>query len=839
MKNINLHSKRAMFTVIVVLMLVISTVSYTLSTLADANQKITQDITDFSRGSYDILIRPAGAQSDLEKQLNLIEENYLGIGDGGITIEQWQDIKNHPQVEIAAPVASIGLFTARKRTWMIRKNEQDAKYYEVDYRTSDGMNTFLNTQRTYIYDFGTNIQQFSTYPSSLDVLYNYLGSSIASFNFPSSYHQVVAVDPEEEGKLTDFDFSPLSMKVNDYKAYKGGEFSIPIMSLKDVTVPVTIQLITDNLADVSEEDLAVWENEFMNGNSYLTLDKDPTRYHKILEEHIDKKRLHQDEVHEFVPDDGHSPFKQNLLYVNDDMELSLEGDILLDGIGGTYDYHSQRIGYRLDPVLYEVKDNQNLFVKQTGVDKLYEAPTYRNIEEIEFYQMNEVNEALNDDEFIGFIENGSFSIEENTESLASAPLGIYGREMPHLVSDPSVKLHPSAVPGSFITTPAHGLVSIDWAEKIKGETPIDAIRVKVAGLTGYDEAAASLIRKLADEWKAKGFTVDIVAGASLQDLTVEVEGIGEVVQPFTSLGAADTVLSSWNALQVVLTVLYGLVTLTFVGFTFFNLLADRQKDEQLLARLGWSQKLILQIRYKEWTWMLGIPIVLVAIAFTLFGVLKDQWLPLILSVNVSGIYVFLFLLANLSHRKQPQQLKKRGKTVTSQNIWFYRFSLLASCIQLLLTTILTCFLPFFLLQNVERTTQTRLGSYVHGEIEGLFIVIIVLLYALSLTTVYQSLNRMWKKREPEIQLFLYLGWQAKAIRTYFLREILIWAGLSTLVGWIVSLSITVIMIEVTPIMIFSGIAGFILILIVTLVGSIYSLHRVQVKGGSRFAYQAS
>ena len=152
-------------------------------------------------------------------------------------------------------------------------------------------------------------------------------------------------------------------------------------------------------------------------------------------------------------------------------------------------------------------------------------------------------------------------------------------------------------------------MSIEWAEKAKGEAPIDAIRVKVAGLTGYDKAAANLIRELSDEWKDKGFTVDIVAGASLQDLTVEVEGIGEVVQSFTSLGAADTVLSSWNALQAALTVLYGLVALTFVGFTFVNLLADRQKDEQLLARLGWSQKLISRIRYKEWAWMLGIPIV--------------------------------------------------------------------------------------------------------------------------------------------------------------------------------------------------------------------------------------
>lgn len=828
-----------MFMLVIVLILVISTVSYTFSTMVDADEQVTRGITDFSRGSYDILIRPAGAQTELEKQLNLIEENYLGVGDGGITLDEWQEIKNHAQVEIAAPVASIGLFTARERTWMINKNEEDARYFGVDYRTSDGVNTYLNTESIYIYDFGNKIQEFMIYPSSDQVANDYIGQDIASFNFPTSYHQVVAVDPEEEGKLTNYDFSPLSEQVSDYDTYRNGELSAPIMSLADVSVPVTIELAIDELTEVSEEELVTWESEFLDGNASLTLANDPTRYYRVMEDYISKKRVNQAEIYEFVPEATHSPFVQSLLYVDNDMKLALEGDEFIDGMGGAYDLHSQRIGYRLSSVDYEVADNQNLIVKQTGVDELYGAPTYRDIKEIEFYKLDESSEVSNDEDFIGIIENGTFSIKENADSLASAPLGIYGRDLPYLASDPSVELHPSAVPGSFITTPAHGLISIDWAEKAKGAAPIDAIRVKVAGLTGYDKAAAKLIRELAAEWEAKGFTVDIVAGASLTDLTVDVEGIGKVVQSFTSLGAADTVLSSWNALQVALTVLYGLVALTFVGFTFVNLLADREKDEQLLARLGWSQKLIRQIRYKEWALMLGTPIALVLIGFALFGLWGGQWMPFIFSIAISCIFVLLFIAADISHMKQRKLPKKRGKTVTIQNIWFYRFSLLASCLQLFLTTILTCFLPFFLLEKVEKTTQTRLGSYVHGEIEGLFIIIIVLLYALSLTTVYQSLNRMWKKREAEIQLFLYLGWGTKSIRTYFLKEVFLWAGLSTLIGWVVSLSITMAMIEVTPITVVSGIAGFILILGITLAGSIYSLHRVQIKGDVNHGYQTS
>ena len=419
-------------------------------------------------------------------------------------------------------------------------------------------------------------------------------------------------------------------------------------------------------------------------------------------------------------------------------------------------------------------------------------------------------------------------------------MGIYGSEAPRLASDESVTLHPSAVPGSFITTPAHGLISIEHAEKAKGEAPIDAIRVKVAGITGYDKQAATLIRELAEAWEKEGFTVDIVAGASLQDMTVEVEGLGKVIQPFTTLGAADTVLSSWNVLQVVLTVLYSLVALTFIGFTFFNLLADRKKDEQLLARLGWSEKLIRRIRYQEWAWMIGLPVMVVVIGFTVFGFWQGQWQPLVYSFIVSGICFLLYVIAELAQgRKHERQTRSHRKNITTQNIWFYRFNLLASCVQLILITILTSFLPFFIQQNVRTTTETRLGTYIHGEIEGMFIIVLVLLYTLSLITVYQSLQRLWEKRKPEINLFLYLGWGRRAIRRYFMKEVLIWAGLTSFIGYLISMIITAILVEVNVMTVLLGLTGIVLVLAITLVGALYSLQRAESKGGDKLANKAS
>lgn len=835
--KIRLHRLRTVILINIILILVISTVSYAFAMFTEAKASVEQNITNFSRGTYDILIRPENARTNLEKQLNLVEENYLGIGNGGISVAEWEEIKNHPDVDIAAPVASIGLFTARERTFMIEnESPSDRYYYEIEYFTSDGINTYSNKDDNFMYDFGYDIIEFLHYPSNLTVFQNYnraLGDYIASFLYPRSYHQVVAVDPEEEGRLTEYDLTPLTEYVYDRDSYMSNK-SIPILSLGDVTVPVSVKLTIDELSDPTIEEVDMW-NELLNPEKpdipLQAMLYTPEHYREILDNYISEKRLFNEEVYEFEPADDHSPFRHEWIYFDKEKSTLTFADSSAD-IAGTYLPFTNRFGYQLDPVKYEITDGEKLMVKQIGKDEEYGAPIYREMHEVEFYEMDEnENLPLNSEDFFDFISNGTFSIKENTADLASAPLGIYGRDAPYLASNPKTKLHPSAVPGSFITTPAHGLISIEHAEKLKGDRPIDAIRVRVAGITGYDRQAASLIEDLAVEWEEKGFTVDIVAGASLQDISVNVEGIGEVVQAFTSLGAADTVVSSWNAIQVGMTGLYGLVALTFVGFTFLNMLKDRRKDEKLLAQIGWSEKLLRRLRHKEWSLMLGFPILFVFVGFAFLGYMKDEWLPFFISIIISMIFIGLFFLGEVLKNKEQKQAKKQVKSITLQNIKYYANSLFAACTQLVFMTIITCFLPFFLIQNVNMTKKTRLGAYVHGEIEGIFIIVIILLYLLSVTTILQSLQRMWERRKSEIELFLYLGWDAKVTKNYFLKEVFLWAGISIFIGLLISLSITMILLEVTLATILLQVGGFIIILMITLISSIVTLGRFQIKGG--------
>ncbi|MGH9210476.1 MAG: FtsX-like permease family protein [Acidimicrobiales bacterium] len=60
------------------------------------------------RGAYDILVRPRGATTELEADSDLVRNNFLSGLDGGISLDQYEDIKDTPGVDVAAPIAVLG-----------------------------------------------------------------------------------------------------------------------------------------------------------------------------------------------------------------------------------------------------------------------------------------------------------------------------------------------------------------------------------------------------------------------------------------------------------------------------------------------------------------------------------------------------------------------------------------------------------------------------------------------------------------------------------------------------------------------------------------------------------
>lgn len=60
------------------------------------------------RAAYDVLVRPPGSLTHLEREQGLVRPNFLSGIFGGITLAQYEQIKRLPGVDVAAPIANVG-----------------------------------------------------------------------------------------------------------------------------------------------------------------------------------------------------------------------------------------------------------------------------------------------------------------------------------------------------------------------------------------------------------------------------------------------------------------------------------------------------------------------------------------------------------------------------------------------------------------------------------------------------------------------------------------------------------------------------------------------------------
>ncbi|SFF17128.1 FtsX-like permease family protein [Actinacidiphila alni] len=90
--------------------ILVAATSFTLltSTVTTSQAHTTGLARRNARSAYDILVRPPGAVTDVERQRGLLQANFLSGVFGGITLDQYKRIRRMAGVDVAAPVANIG-----------------------------------------------------------------------------------------------------------------------------------------------------------------------------------------------------------------------------------------------------------------------------------------------------------------------------------------------------------------------------------------------------------------------------------------------------------------------------------------------------------------------------------------------------------------------------------------------------------------------------------------------------------------------------------------------------------------------------------------------------------
>ncbi len=79
------------------------------STSKTTEAVLTGDISSAWASPYDILVRPPGAAVPLETTGALVSPNFLSASPSGITLQQLGAVRSIPGVEVAAPIAIVGV----------------------------------------------------------------------------------------------------------------------------------------------------------------------------------------------------------------------------------------------------------------------------------------------------------------------------------------------------------------------------------------------------------------------------------------------------------------------------------------------------------------------------------------------------------------------------------------------------------------------------------------------------------------------------------------------------------------------------------------------------------
>src|SRR5699024_8227952 len=417
------------------------------------------------------------------------------------------------------------------------------------------------------------------------------------FMLPSTFHLLVGIDPDSERQITSISFQALKEDIEDpfVEQYANGAEVIKVMRLLDPNLPVKAEIEWETL-DITKEQTAKWKEDlniaYDEPISFGEQQKVEQLFNELLEYPSLSRQTFEADFKSFM-----TPFSYERFVIDENYQVMNEE-------GSTYvwtDATSQF--FSTLPIDYNFKSNHDIVtVQKKGKHK--GVPVYREIEQksgdYQYYL-----EKGEDPPFYIHPE-GAYRIKPFQDDLSASPLGIYQmapimllKDVDGNVLDKPVEVYPTIFPGSFAPTPAQGVIHIKDTKTIKGNAPIDAIRIRVAGLDGYDEQAQEKIEGIAMDLLEHGYEVDIVVGVSYQYMEVYVEGLGTISQPWTTLGAAATLIDSWSGTTVLLSVMFSLIALLYLWNRLYFYRKRKTAEVRLLTQLGWETNKIKQLNRLE------------------------------------------------------------------------------------------------------------------------------------------------------------------------------------------------------------------------------------------------
>lgn len=267
----------------------------------------------------------------------------------------------------------------------------------------------------------------------------------------------------------------------------------------------------------------------------------------------------------------------------------------------------------------------------------------------------------------GFSLDGIAALQSE---LSHVPLGAYGSVGSTLIPGSSeefngaFELTPSVSGLGLVSAETVAIASVSSAAAWGEEAPINAVRVRVAGVDSFSSAGIATIASVAQQLEEIGFTATIVAGSSPTDVTVHVEDyafgvsdadveqrighLGAVTQRWSELGAASRVDLAVSASSFgVLAVALGASALLLAAVQLASV-PGRRAQASVLRTIGWRRRRI--VRWMAAEEAISIVVVAAAGAIALALASSRSTVGIIVAASLAAIVVTSAVAVGLGAR---------------------------------------------------------------------------------------------------------------------------------------------------------------------------------------------
>lgn len=758
--------------------------------ISDSSKGMVEEtLQDRWEASYDIIVRPKDARSVTEEK-GLLEPNYLSGLDGGISVEQYEKIKNIRDVDIAAPIAMVGYASYIVRFDPIDVEQNGIYRQKMEQTVHNGARDITSTSNAY-FAYG----DWSVIEENLAGKGSEYGVG-ASPNYLRMYtHALLAgIDPEQEAKLVGLEDAIVSSGNSRYFNKEDlGESVKDASNLDNIAFPVIVNnyAFDDKQVNFTIERLDL---SFEKNSANDTLEQ-------IREQggaaYLDTIEGTDSQLFSYSSEEAFSLFISNISGIDANTGGQLDTGVVEDEVlwmnfrPSPLQYQPVTSPYEDRwPYAYQVQ----LFQTDKDTRPAFVGP--ESFREPKVFGKSSADWPRIKPDWIGFYDPSKLRISRDPAN--ELPMETYRPATAELVIDssnqpmnPSVTLKPTDNPYDFLTNPPNMLTTIEAAEQILGDEPISAIRIKVAGVTEMSDDSQAILERVAQEIEEQtGLITDITLGSSPQLTLTHVpavndeEAIGWLQQPWVNIGSSISIFRETKVgfSGIILSVVA--VAVIYVWASTLVSLLTRRKEFAVLLAVGWRPSQLSRLLFTE-GFLFGCFVAIVSWVMLGYVYMSTDTAISPMRFLLTGLIGFaIYLLGSIvpaimTRTISPYEtmrtgeyssgskrvLKTRGifQMAINHFIGKWKRSLLSIAAIALPTGLLAFFLYITIrLKGIMYTTW--LGKYAALEVGAIHYASIVVALLIAILTTAEMMWQNIAERHDEISLLKAIGWRNKSIR---------------------------------------------------------------------------